>query len=293
MTKKIYTYYDKLSVPRNATDDQIIDAYSELFEKYNPNKLDGDKKQQAEKILAAITAAYENLLDPVKRTQHDDWIDQQDKNFLSDFSKFGNVGDKISEAGSNLKNKMKSASENIDIDSISAELKNVKNTGVKRSSNLLNLISEGYLKYFIGAVKKYAEFTGRATRMEYWMFYLFYVVNSAVLGGVAGILGAKNGAIVVSLIYFMAMLIPSIAIHVRRMHDIGKSGWFVLVPVYNFIALFISSQDCKNRFDSDYVPEKNSNHLFDELQKLNELKLKGILTEDEFMLKKQEIMSRL
>lgn len=64
------------------------------------------------------------------------------------------------------------------------------------------------MEYFIGALKKYADFTGRARRKEYWMFFLFIVIFSVVVGIVDGMLGIS----VLSLIYGLALLIPSLSI---------------------------------------------------------------------------------
>ena len=94
---------------------------------------------------------------------------------------------------------------------------------------------EWYLKVF----KQYADFNGRARRKEYWMFFLFNIIASFILGAVdaaVGSYGALTG------IYALVVLIPSIAVGVRRLHDTGKSGWMLLVvfiPVIGTIWLLI------------------------------------------------------
>lgn len=85
--------------------------------------------------------------------------------------------------------------------------------------------------------KRYAQFTGRARRKEFWMFMLFWVIVLVVAGILDGLLGldfadkdAKFGrGGWISSILFFAMLIPLIAVSVRRMHDKDRSGWWVLI----------------------------------------------------------------
>lgn len=128
MTSKIYSYYDKLSVPRDATDEQIIDSYQKLLGKYDPDKFeDNDKKQQVVKILAAITVAYDNLIDPIARTNHNHWLDQQDSKSLSDISKsiIGNVG-----------NEIKNAASNVDLDAIGNEIKHISENAKNKISDI-------------------------------------------------------------------------------------------------------------------------------------------------------------
>ena len=87
-------------------------------------------------------------------------------------------------------------------------------------------------------LKRYAEFTGRSRRKEYWMFFLFIIAVSVGLGIVEAILGLSatigDAYGPISLLFMLAIFIPSLAVQVRRFHDQGKSGWFVLL---NFIPL--------------------------------------------------------
>lgn len=84
---------------------------------------------------------------------------------------------------------------------------------------------------FTDAVKtvlteRYADFQGRARRPEYWWFVLFSIVVNLILQALA----AVSGVIVfLSLIVSLALLIPGIAVGVRRMHDIGRTGWWLLI----------------------------------------------------------------
>lgn len=87
------------------------------------------------------------------------------------------------------------------------------------------------MDWYIGVLKKYAEFTGRARRKEYWMYFLFNLIAAVVLIVIDSVIGTV--ALLYG-IYLLAVLCPSIAVTVRRLHDTGKSGWWIfigLVPV--------------------------------------------------------------
>ena len=95
---------------------------------------------------------------------------------------------------------------------------------------------------------KYADFKGRTNRKNFWLAFLGIVilsfVVSFVLTFVGGLLGdtASSIASILVFIYELAIIIPCLAIEVRRLHDIGKSGWWILlclVPVVGFIVLLI------------------------------------------------------
>jgi len=82
------------------------------------------------------------------------------------------------------------------------------------------------MHYYINVLKKYAVFKGRATRAEYWYFVLFNVIASIILGIISKIISDQKN--ILGNIYGLAVIIPSIAVSVRRFHDIGKTGWWVL-----------------------------------------------------------------
>ncbi|QVW26858.1 DUF805 domain-containing protein [Pseudomonas hormoni] len=98
---------------------------------------------------------------------------------------------------------------------------------------------------YIEVLKKYAVFTGRASRREYWMFILINLLIAVGLGIVDGLLGGKG---FISNSYSLAMFIPSIAVGVRRMHDTDRSGWWLLLPIVNIVFLAQDSQRGDNRF---------------------------------------------
>jgi uncharacterized membrane protein YhaH (DUF805 family) len=99
------------------------------------------------------------------------------------------------------------------------------------------------MNYFLLAFKKYAKFSGRSTRPEYWYFNLFSVLMQIFLSALI-ILTAQMSqelSLVVNIIYLLfslSIFIPSIAVGFRRMHDIGESGWMLfinLIPLFGFI----------------------------------------------------------
>lgn len=101
------------------------------------------------------------------------------------------------------------------------------------------------MNWYLKCLKQYADFRGRARRKEYWMFVLFNVIIAFVLGlidGLAGWTESELGLGVLGGIYTLAMIIPSLAVCVRRLHDIGKSGWYyfiILIPVVGSIILIV------------------------------------------------------
>ena len=101
------------------------------------------------------------------------------------------------------------------------------------------------MNWYIGVLKQYAVFSGRARRKEYWFFVLFNIIASVVLAMIdrmTGTFSADAGVGLLSGIYALAVLIPSIAVSVRRLHDTGRTGWWLLialVPVIGAIVLLI------------------------------------------------------
>jgi uncharacterized membrane protein YhaH (DUF805 family) len=101
------------------------------------------------------------------------------------------------------------------------------------------------LSWYLEALKKYAVFSGRSRRTEYWYFVLFNVIVSIVLGLIDALLGTGGpytGAGLLSGIYGLAVLIPTLAVTVRRLHDIDRTGWWILiglVPLIGGIVLLV------------------------------------------------------
>ena len=104
--------------------------------------------------------------------------------------------------------------------------------------------------WYVDALKQYAVFQGRARRKAYWMFWLFDVlftflttiVDVFVFGTPAEDYGPFCS------VYTIATIIPAIAVSVRRMHDNGRSGWWILCPIMNIVYLFTDSQPRDNEY---------------------------------------------
>jgi uncharacterized membrane protein YhaH (DUF805 family) len=90
---------------------------------------------------------------------------------------------------------------------------------------------------FIGSLNKYVDFSGRATRKEFWSFVFFYYLSIFVAGLIDGIMGTDF----VGNLVLLALVLPYISCVARRMHDVGKSGWFMIVPFYNLILALSAS----------------------------------------------------
>ena len=86
--------------------------------------------------------------------------------------------------------------------------------------------------------KRYAEFSGVSSRSQYWYFILGTTVASLIIQALLGDFGGN--------VFTIATIIPTIAVAVRRMHDVGKSGLFILVPIYNFILLLTPTKPAEN-----------------------------------------------
>jgi uncharacterized membrane protein YhaH (DUF805 family) len=87
-------------------------------------------------------------------------------------------------------------------------------------------------------LENYANFSGRARRAEFWWYFLANVIISIVLN----IIDLAIGAQVLTLIYSLAVLIPGLAVGVRRLHDTGKTGWWLLIgliPIVGIIVLIV------------------------------------------------------
>ena len=107
------------------------------------------------------------------------------------------------------------------------------------------------MEWYLKVVRdNYANFNGRASRQEYWMFMLFNFIIIIALGFIEGILGIFDNISesILATIYQLGVAIPSIAVGVRRMHDTGKSGWFLLIPIYNFILAVSQGEAGSNKY---------------------------------------------
>lgn len=114
------------------------------------------------------------------------------------------------------------------------------------------------MNWYLGVLRQYATFEGRARRKEYWFFVLFYVLVYLALAAVDALTGtydADAGIGLLSGLYALATLLPNLAVTARRLHDTDRSGWWILVglvPLIGGIVLLVfmclDSQPGGNRF---------------------------------------------
>ncbi len=116
------------------------------------------------------------------------------------------------------------------------------------------------MNWYLKVLKQYTDFSGRARRKEYWMFFLFNIIFSYGINILAIIMEVPALAIV-STVYSLAVLIPSIAVGVRRMHDVGKSGWYLLIPIYSLVLACTDSEQGSNKWGEN--PKNPNNELND------------------------------
>lgn len=117
------------------------------------------------------------------------------------------------------------------------------------------------MQWYIEVLKKYAVFSGRARRKEYWLFVLFNLIFALVLGfidGLAGLADSESGYGPLGAFYTLAVLVPGTAVGVRRLHDTDRSGWWLLIallPLIGAIVLLVfltsDSKAGSNRYGSN------------------------------------------
>lgn len=191
------------------------------------------------------------------------------------------------------------------------------------------------MEWYLGVLRKYTDFEGRARRQEYWMFVLINTVIGWGLGMIDDMLGtySSTGYGVLAAFYGLAVLIPSLAVMVRRLHDAGKSGWFFfinLIPIIGWIWFFVvlvtDSVPGSNRYGPNPkesgagapvgrsvpgsgqisvpnpaaapLPSPPEGELLppdwpDQIRKLAELRDAGLLSEEEFSTKKQKLLDKI
>jgi uncharacterized membrane protein YhaH (DUF805 family) len=122
------------------------------------------------------------------------------------------------------------------------------------------------MSWYLEVLKKYAVFSGRARRKEYWIFILINIVISIVLIAIDYLIGTfdpQTGAGVLQGLYSLAVLIPSLAVTVRRLHDTGRTGWWILIgliPVIGGIVLLIFMVLDSERGVNQYGPNPKAGY---------------------------------
>ncbi|MFK0237961.1 DUF805 domain-containing protein [Streptomyces vinaceus] len=116
------------------------------------------------------------------------------------------------------------------------------------------------MHYYTDVLKKYADFSGRARRQEFWMFCLFNIGVAIIVAIIDAVIGAN---MIIYGLYILAIIVPSIALAVRRLHDIGKSGWWyfiTFVPVIGGIWLLVLFATEGQPQPNEYGPNPKAVH---------------------------------
>ncbi|MFF8600195.1 DUF805 domain-containing protein [Streptomyces sp. NPDC015232] len=110
------------------------------------------------------------------------------------------------------------------------------------------------MNWYLDVLKKYATFSGRARRKEYWMFTLFQILATIVLVLIDLLLSTLP---LITVVYALATVIPSLAVTVRRLHDTGRSGWWYFISLVPFVgAIILLVFECTEgqAHDNEYGP---------------------------------------
>lgn len=113
------------------------------------------------------------------------------------------------------------------------------------------------MNWYLKVLQNYAGFEGRARRKEYWMFFLFNMLISYGLQILAVVTDTPI-LFFAYVLYAFGVLIPSIAVGVRRMHDVGKSGWFIIVPFYNLYLACTEGDQLDNQYGRNPKAEEET-----------------------------------
>lgn len=110
---------------------------------------------------------------------------------------------------------------------------------------------------FVSCMKRYAQFSGRASRSEYWFFQLAWFILSIPIVIAKVVLAecdAEGVGLLLELIFRLSTFVPMVAVAVRRCHDTGRSGWFMLIPIYGWVLVFLPSKNENNPYGSSPLP---------------------------------------
>ena len=154
------------------------------------------------------------------------------------------------------------------------------------------------MNWYFEVLKKYAVFDGRAHRTEFWLFFLFSFIISFFLGVIVGLVGSLW---FITTLYALAVLIPGLAVSVRRLHDTNRSGWWILtglVPILGWIALLIFYVEDSRPGANQYGPNPKgvqatqpTQTVDERLRQLELLHSRGTITLQEYEERRQDIIS--
>ncbi len=151
---------------------------------------------------------------------------------------------------------------------------------------------------YLQVLKKYAVFDGRAPRAEYWGFWLINVGAIVVFTVVLPILRIPP---ILTIVYSLAIILPSLAVQVRRLHDTSRSGWWLLltfVPLGAFVLiifLLMDSTPGHNKYGANPkgAMAVDSSRLEDRLRELDDLRQRGVISDQEYQKRRRAIISKV
>ena len=151
---------------------------------------------------------------------------------------------------------------------------------------------------YLQVLKKYAVFDGRAPRAEYWGFWLINVGAIVVFTVVQTILRIPP---ILTIVYSLAIILPSLAVQVRRLHDTSRSGWWLLltfVPLGAFVLIIFLLMDSTSGHNKYGANPKgamavDSSRLEDRLRELDDLRQRGVISDQEYQERRRAIISKV
>ena len=164
---------------------------------------------------------------------------------------------------------------------------------------------------YLNAMRRYFDFSGRSTRSQYWLFTLFLLIIgivAIVIDGAAGLGRLSSGFGPVTALVLLIHLIPSWSLTVRRLHDIGRSGWWVLIgliPILGVIVMLVflctASKPTPNRgsptrseptaYAEPPIAVNTGPANLEQLERLNALRKTGAIDDEEFGRLKANLLS--
>ncbi len=252
MSKKFRTHYDNLGVTRTADIAVIKAAYKALAKKYHPD-INPDNPN-AQKIMQIINKAYEVLSDPIKRAEHDKWIDEQEKkDHTADFQNQGFDNHQQS-----------SKSHHSFYDYTSSHTSQENQWQDQNNSAYYNYTNNTQHQSNGGFSQKSTKMTGKPS---FWSFGRMRRTTYALLSiptlfvwiiiraGMQGAVSSMNDYDVATLFFMTVIeLIPIyflLFIGVKRLHDCDHKGWWILIPFFICVIWFARSTQGTNRFGTD------------------------------------------
>lgn len=258
MSKKFRTHYDNLGVSRNAQSEVIKAAYKALAQKYHPDR--NPNNPDAERIMKIINTAYQVLIDPVRRAEHDRWIDEQEAKIYNQSTQNQNNSSENHKNQSNnqdyydnsyTKNHQTQSTTNQRYDYTGSN--NTRNNNANRQNNHAKY--QNYQETYAKEKPSFWSF-GRMRRTTYALLsiptlFVWMIIRIGMEGAVSSMDDYD-----IATLFFMTMieLIPLyflVFIGIKRLHDCDYKGWWILIPFVICVIWFVRPTQGTNRFGTN------------------------------------------